>query len=360
MYSVLVIGPSDRVKGGITSVIKVYSSSLYWKKINAKWIYTYDDRNNIYKIIYFIRGLIQFLLCVRNYDIIHVHYSEHISAARKIVFIYIGRIMGKKIVSHFHSFSVASTINSKYSYLYEYIFKNSDANIVLSEYWKSEVCKVYRSFLTPDKVYVVYNPVEYYVNDEMGLREKRKSIVLCVGSIEKRKGYIEMINAFSLIIKNYPEWKLYMAGAGEIDIAKALVAKLNIENNVVFCGWLNKKQLSRLYKSASIFCMPSYAEGFPMAVLEAWSNCIPSVVTPVGGLIDVIINKENCLVVKPGDVMELSNAVKMLIKDECLRKKISMNASALVGELFLLDNVEKIIKHIYDGILNKKKEENKY
>lgn len=119
---VLVIATSRKTRGGITSVVKAYENSPLWAKFHCKWIETHRDGGAFTKLSYLLKGFLQFLLCVPFYDIIHIHTSEPPSALRKVLFMVVSKLLGKKVIVHFHSFSVDTTIKSKYQWVYRYIF----------------------------------------------------------------------------------------------------------------------------------------------------------------------------------------------------------------------------------------------
>ncbi|NCC19353.1 MAG: hypothetical protein EOM29_10490, partial [Bacteroidia bacterium] len=83
----LVIGPSAQTRGGITSVIKAHKSTYVWDKWNCVWISSYIDRGAFLKITYFIFGYLKFLLLLPFSNLIHIHFSEKVSATRKNIFL---------------------------------------------------------------------------------------------------------------------------------------------------------------------------------------------------------------------------------------------------------------------------------
>ena len=140
---VLVIATSRKTRGGITSVVKAYENSPLWAKFHCKWIETHRDGGAFTKLSYLLKGFLQFLLCVPFYDIIHIHTSEPPSALRKVLFVAVSKLLGKKVIVHFHSFSVNTTIKSKYQNVYRYLFGKADVVLVLSKYWQDELCRTF-------------------------------------------------------------------------------------------------------------------------------------------------------------------------------------------------------------------------
>lgn len=85
-----------------------------------------------------------------------------------------------------------------------------------------------------------------------------------------------------------------------------------------------------------------------MGVLDAWVYGIPCVVTPVGGLPDIVIDGENALVFPVGDVDMLSSQLKKMISDDFLREKIAQASLELAHTTFNIDCINKKMEDIYE------------
>ena len=139
-----------------------------------------------------------------------------------------------------------------------------------------------------------------------------------------------------------------IAGNGEIDKAKAVAKECGIEDQVVFLGWVNGQAKDLAFQRASIYCLASDGEGFPMGVLDAWAYGIPCVVTPVGGLPDIVVDGENALVFPVGDVDVLARQLERMISDDELREKIADASLALAHTTFNIECINKKMEKIYD------------
>jgi len=344
---VLVIATSINTMGGITSVIKGYKQTKLWTDWNCYWLATHIDKNKFRKIFVFILSMIEFLFRLPFYNIIHVHFSEYSSALRKSIYIYIAKLFNKKIITHFHSFSISTTINGKHKKLYHRIFSSSHKIIVLSNQWKNWLTANWPEF--EEKIIVLYNPcptVRY-----VGEKYSKNKTILFAGTLNARKGYVDLIKAFALISKSDDEWKLVFAGNGELNEAKLIAKEYQVQDKIIFTGWVTGIKKDELFKCASIFCLPSYAEGFPMAVLDAWAYGIPVITTPVGGLPDVLIHEKNSLVFNPGDISTLALYLEKLINDESLRQTISDASILLSKDQFNVVNITQKLAGVYDHLL---------
>lgn len=145
-----------------------------------------------------------------------------------------------------------------------------------------------------------------------------------------------------------------MAGSGETEIARQLAEELGVADRIVFPGWIAGEAKDRCFKEASIFCLPSYAEGFPMAVLDAWSYNLPVVTTPVGGLPDVLDDGKNALVFNPGDYKKLAEELEQLIDSPTLRQQIAQESHQLADTKFNIDTISDEIERLYLEVLKNK------
>lgn len=353
MYpKVLVIATSRKTRGGITSVIKAHEQGEQWKKYHCRWIETHRDKGIICKILMLISAFVQYLFLIPFYDIVHIHTSEPPSTIRKMPFWGIAKLWRKKIVVHFHSFSSETTVRSKFAFLYRYILGGADRVVVLSEYWKHEVLKVIPSA----KVTVIYNPCWGHVTepsagfaDHDGLMPREHSI-LYAGTINQRKGYADMVRAFAKIAGRHKDWQIVFAGNGEIESGKTLAEELGISDQTLWLGWVSGTDKDRTFRESMVFCLPSYAEGFPMSVLDAWSYGLPVITTSVGGIPDVAIDGENMLLFEPGDVDGLTKCMERMITDKELRNKIRRASLEFARTTFNIDTVNRQIGKLYSEI----------
>lgn len=348
MYkNVLVIGPGVETRGGITSVIKAYKQSNVWKKWNCIWIETYIDQSSLHKILFFLKSLFKFIVALPHTKFIHIHFSGSTSAKRKNVYFKIAKFFGKPIILHFHAFSPDTTIFGPNKKIYSKMFNDANAIIALSNIWKIQITHVVKN---PNKIKVIYNPCSPIF---FPLNPEKQKTILFAGTLNQRKGYEDLIKAYSLISHRHNEWKLILAGNGEIEKAKSMARELHIEDNITFTGWVSGDEKNNLYNNASIFCLPSYAEGFPMAVLEAWSYGIPVITTPVGGLPDILIPNENAMVFEAGDINNLARNLELLISNKELREKLSNASFQLSQGPFNINTISNQINELYLQIFNK-------
>ena len=352
MNKVLVVATSHKTRGGISSVIKAYQSTFAWKEYHCKWIETHRDGSILIKLGYFLHSFIQFLFLLPFYDIIHIHVGEPPSAIRKCFFMIFIKLFRKQSIVHFHSFSPETTIRSQWGWVYDYLFGRASRIIALSPYWKREIINAFPK-TKESKISIIYNPC---ISEQYHDTFEKKNIILFAGSVIPRKGYKDLITAFANIYDQHNDWKLVIAGNGETDKAESIARELGIAKSVIFPGWVRGKDKDRLFKEARIFCLPSYAEGFPMAVLDAWAYGIPVISTPVGGLPDIVKEGHNALLFPVGDIKSLSEKLSHLMDDSKLQEQLSHEGLTLARTIFDINTTASHLDHIYSDLTKTSKD----
>ena len=345
MNNILVLATSRKSHGGISSVVMAHERGEQWKDMGCHWVVTHRSGSKVLKMWYFVTGMISFLVRVPFCKLVHIHTSEPPSAKRKRIFMHIAKIMGKKVIVHFHAFDTASTICSSSQSVYRYLFSNADVVIALSPTWKRAINEV---FALGDKVQVLYNPCPIIPISKLDVVKKKQ--ILSAGVINARKGYKDLIMGFSKIANYHHDWYLVFAGSGEIGEGKILAKELGIEKQVEFLGWVAGTDKDRVFRETSVFCLPSYAEGFPMAVLDAWAYNLPVVATPVGGLPDIVKDGEDCLLFTPGDSDQLAEQLERMITDSELREKIIRASRKMAEKVFNENVINRQLAEIYASL----------
>tara|TARA_R110000868_G_scaffold1670_2_gene13472 strand:- start:9711 stop:10769 length:1059 start_codon:yes stop_codon:yes gene_type:complete len=345
---VLIVATSRLTRGGITSVVKAHESGTQWKENNCKWIETHRDGSSIKKMRYLITALITYIFYLPFYDIVHIHVGLRTSIKRKMIFAKLAKLINRKIIIHFHPATEKHLFDENFSKSIYNLFALSDRLIVLSKQWVRWINEAY-----PDnnfKLQVLHNPCPLVTRG----KESENPYILFAGTLNERKGYNRLLEAFASIAKKKPQWKLKFAGNGELNEAKQLAIGLRIESQVEFLGWINGKTKDIVFKEASIYCLPSWGEGFPMGVLDAIAYGIPVVTTPVGGIPDIIISGENGYIFETYNTKMLANQLTLLIDSKEERKAIIKQADKLLKNEFNLEKINQSLSLIYEDLMNEK------
>lgn len=166
---------------------------------------------------------------------------------------------------------------------------------------------------------------QYYRNKyENG---KREHTVLTVARISKQKGIHIMLDAFSRLFPQFPDWKVHIIGPVEDteyykELLEVLTAK-GLESHVSFLGPLYGDDLKEEYFTASIFCLPSIYETFGIARYEAAMAGIPVITSDAG--CGKYLTQLSMLVYRYDKIDELTELLRNLMVNEVLRNQVSSN-----------------------------------
>ena len=158
-----------------------------------------------------------------------------------------------------------------------------------------------------------------------------EKIILFMGRLVYEKGVQHLISAMPKIIQNYNDVKLIVAGkGGMLDELKAQVDGMGLSNKVYFTGYLNAKQVTKMYKCADVSVFPSTYEPFGIVALEAMLAGVPTVVSDIGGLNEIVEHGENGMKSYAGNPNSIADSIIELLYNPQLCDKIVKKAKAKV------------------------------
>lgn len=331
---VLEIGPSvNRSKGGMATVILGISQSKELNTIHKIDLFeSYIDGNIFRRLLFSIYSYFKLYAIYKSYDLFHIHMASYGSAFRKIYYIKLLKYKGKKVIVHIHGAEFLNFYNSLNSKKQKYVIQNlnkADMIIALSERWKYE----FETKLNMKNVYVLSNGINTEDFREANIKTiENKYNFLFLGRLGKRKGAYDLLKAIEELNQEGLRIKCYMAGDGEIDRFKEIICEKKLDDYVKVVGWVGEGEKINLLKKVSTVILPSYNEGLPMAILEGMACGKAIISTNVGAIPEVVIENENGIIVEPGNIEQIKNAIKRITSDDEKLIDISLN------------NIEKINK----------------
>lgn len=327
------LGPSLDQNGGIATAEKLILMHAP-PEIKIQHITTHDEGTITHRVIVFAQAVwsLLWILLRKEADVLHLHLSERGSAFRKIIITLIAATFHKPVLVHangaeFHLFF--SGLPKLLQQTLSWIFRRFTSFLVVSRNWKEFY--VNSLGLKPEQVFVLPNPVELPPQVPHRINVTKVKLVF-FGRVGQRKGAFDLIRAFANLpafVKDRSE--LILAGDGEVEKGRNLAQQLNLTNHVTFLGWVDSEQRDKILAQADVFILPSYNEGLPLAILEAMAWGLPIITTPVGGIPELVTSNKNGLLVNPGDVQQLSEAMQSLIVNEVLRLALGNTAKLTVA-----------------------------
>jgi glycosyltransferase involved in cell wall biosynthesis len=137
-----------------------------------------------------------------------------------------------------------------------------------------------------------------------------------------RKGAPDLLQALAGLRSDLG-WSITMAGDGDIAGSRKRAQELGLLDRVTFTGWLDAEQVDDLLESSDVLVLPSYAEGLPMSVIEAFAHGVAVIATPVGAIPEIVIDGESGLLVPAGDTGALCDVIQTLCVDADMRQKLA-------------------------------------
>ena len=174
------------------------------------------------------------------------------------------------------------------------------------------------------------------------------------GRVDRRKGVLDFIEALALLREAGTMFEAIVSGIGpDVEPSKALAAKLNFgEAEIWFTGYADYETVPALYAQADVFVSPTYAEGFSNTILEAMAAGLAVVSTHSVGVSDCLRDGENGLLVQPGDVPALADALTRVIVDETLRRRLASDGLEECRRVYSWATVGRQIMEIYASVVN--------
>ena len=176
--------------------------------------------------------------------------------------------------------------------------------------------------------------------------------LLCVASIVPRKGHDVLIRALASL----PERRWHLTCVGGLDrdeewaaTVQALVRESGLEARVSFPGELGRAAVDARYDAADVFVLPTWYEGYGMAVAEALARGLP-VVSSATGAIGDMVGSEAGVLVPPGDAVALARALEGVIADPVQRARLAEGARRVRGRLPSWDDAAGLMARTIEGI----------
>lgn len=350
---ILVIGPSPvRSKGGMATVIEEIIKD---KKLNEEFeidVYeSYIDGNKLKVLLFSVISFIRFYFTKRNYDIYHIHAASYGSTFRKGWYVHAAKKWGGKVILHIHG--------AEYMLFYEKsnqkdkivsILKEADEVIALSADWKKKFdetfglknCVVLENGIDTERLEPAITNVKDHPHTFVSL-----------GRLGERKGTYDLIKAIERIEVQIPDIKCYLAGDGDIDRCKQIVEGKKLENNIIIVGWADFDKKLELLKKSSVLVLPSYNEGLPMAILEGMA-CGKAIISTTVGAIPEVVKEENGILIEPGDIKKLSEALIGYCMNQEIVERTGKNNIALIHTKYSMDAMHQKLGKIYLDTMREK------
>ncbi len=353
MFTILIVGEDPRAsRGGIVTVFQAIVNHPYFSdRVSFFAVYAGRPGSFIQKSLSWSLGTARFLCSLKKSGLVHLHHSTNNNFLLHSVLLRIAKILGKKVILHNHGSDFHDFYNSRSEMVKKWIansLESADCVIVLSNSWMS-----WCQGIAPRGNYcVLRNPIPFDVS-YVARNQSRHSVgnILLLGRLEERKGVYDLLSVIPEVVKSFPHVRFTLAGDGNIEGVRKLIRKNNLLEYVKVPGWVDGTTKLQILRHSDIFVLPSYNEGLPVALLETMASGIVPIVTPVGGIPEVVTDKKNGLLVNPGDREELRDAIISLVTNKDLYEKLASKAYETVHQQFSLEGYVVNLFRIYKSLI---------
>ena len=189
-------------------------------------------------------------------------------------------------------------------------------------------------------------------------RNKEKKTLLFIGRIHPKKGLKELLLGLALLKERKSEffqiWNIRIAGwsqIGHVEELRRIVVENNLLKNVEFIGSVYGDDKEKELCNANAFILPSFSEGLPMSVLEAWAYKLPVIMTDYCNIPEGF-DSNAAIHIEPNPESIAEGVENLFTMDEANLDTIGNNGYALVKNKFSWDNIAKQTIQLYEYLLN--------
>ncbi len=191
-----------------------------------------------------------------------------------------------------------------------------------------------------------------------GVEREPNSLIFVGNSEDRNKGALYLIEALALLRDEVP-FRLALVDREEKDlkVVPPLVRKSGLDGRVTYTGRVSREELVRLYGRSQVLVSPSLYEGFGLPAAEAMSCGLPVVATSAGAFPEVIEDGVTGILVAPGDPRALAGAIRRLLADPELRRRMGEAGRRRVEERFTWRETARRTVQLYEEVLGRRRAE---
>jgi len=253
---------------------------------------------------------------------------------------YAARRLGLPVISVSHGWTAATLNVRAYETLDRLVLRWMDRVVCVSA---AQAARVRNANVPERKVSVIRNAIgaDAFAPPDPAYAEKIRNffprpprlIIGSAGRLSPEKGFGLLVDVARNLAPRFPDVGFVHFGEGPLrgDLAQAIFVA-GLEGRFILAGF--QGDVGKYLPHLDLCVLPSYTEGLPVVLLEAFAAGVPVVATAVGGTPEVVEDDVNGFLVPSGDVAALTCAVETMLRDEPLRRAMARQGRAKVREQF--------------------------
>jgi glycosyltransferase involved in cell wall biosynthesis len=263
------------------------------------------------------------------------------------------RRSGKPIVATCHNWLGGTATLGIYNHLDRVALKRFHGLAAVSD---SVAQRLLDSGVSPKKIRTIANGIDVQAFERanplpMLNFEKNKVVVGMVARLDLQKGFKYLLRAARELCRTLPGLKVVIVGEGpDRKAIEDMIQRFGLQTNVILAGQYS--DMPGIYAAMDIFVLPSLNEGLPMTILEAMAASKPVIATRVGAIPKVIKDGHTGLLVDPGDVDGLRDALARLLTNSDLCHRIGAAGNDWVSRNYTSEAMALKYRQMYDEVLS--------
>jgi colanic acid/amylovoran biosynthesis glycosyltransferase len=292
----------------------------------------------------YLWGYFQLVEAILLHRVMRVHGSRHVHAHHgqaPATIAWFATDVGNRLDQHGPSYTWSVTIHGWHELMDQQAArlreKMAAASFVvcISDFTRSQLLRI-TDPAEWDKVHVVRCGVDL---DRLTQRPPAPvgdpARVAIVARVSPEKGHLVLLQALRFLLDRGVSVHVDVVGPGERgfeDDVRATVERLGLTRHVTMHGAADPERIANLLEESDVFCLPSFAEGLPVSIMEAMARGVPVVTTYISGIPELAIDGETALVVPAARPDLLADAIEAVLRDDDLRQHLVKQALARVTE----------------------------
>jgi glycosyltransferase involved in cell wall biosynthesis len=286
--------------------------------------------------------------------IIHLHTSQGLGWLKDTFFVFMAKSFGCRIVLHMHGGNFDRLYDKKSRFMQNHtrrVMSLADAIIAVSTEWRRRLARI----VPVDHIFALQNCIDVdAISPHLTQRSSNVANALFLGRVGPRKGAFDLLEAMGRLKSRTCSLQVWIAGGEERqgDQVRAMARReeLQLVDKCQLVGNVRGAEKAELLSKASLFVLPSYDEGLPMAVLEAMAAGLAVVSSPVGGIPEVVRDGYNGFLITPGDIATLAEKLAILASDRHLCELMGQRSREIAQrELDVKLYIERLVA-LYESI----------
>jgi len=288
-------------------------------------------------------------------EIVHIHTIQYFGFWRDAVHAVLARRLGRPVILHMHGASFdrwAAEMGRVRRAVLRHVLEAASAVIVLSERWRETL----RPYGPRARWCVVPNGVR--LPRRLPSRGAAEPVFLFLGDWTARKGVLDLVAVVERAAAGGFRGRVHLAGfekePGQREALDRRIAESGCGARIRVLGTLGAEAKEAALAAADVLVLPSYAEGLPMAVLEAMAWGMPVIATRVGAIPEAVADGVEGYLIEPGDLGALADRMSRLASDAAMRARMGAAARERAEREFSLEAGVERLMQLYEDLLGRR------